>query len=222
MKIEAGSSPRLRGTLDARSDAGSTVRFIPAPAGNACQRYGWRTRHPVHPRACGERQWLRSCQAATCGSSPRLRGTQQKARLDRSVRRFIPAPAGNAPSTRRKAPAASVHPRACGERGSAFNVPVESPGSSPRLRGPRGTEYAGCGVSRFIPAPAGNACHQKRRHRDAPVHPRACGERTSATGRTPPYAGSSPRLRGTPMSTGTIGPGYRFIPAPAGNVSAPT
>ena len=52
---EAGSSPRLRGTLLPCWAWAFVLRFIPAPAGNA--RF-WRCGvcpMAVHPRACGER-----------------------------------------------------------------------------------------------------------------------------------------------------------------------
>ena len=53
--MNAGSSPRLRGTHGLGLSRVGTSRFIPAPAGNA--RMAWRrlTATPVHPRACGER-----------------------------------------------------------------------------------------------------------------------------------------------------------------------
>ena len=219
MKIEAGSSPRLRGTLDARSDAGSTVRFIPAPAGNACQKTNLSPPPPVHPRACGERQWLRSCQAATCGSSPRLRGTQQKARLDRSVRRFIPAPAGNALKVDACWGEITVHPRACGERTIDPAQSTRCVGSSPRLRGTRQRLQRTCRKPRFIPAPAGNARYRVCWLRRVAVHPRACGERLPPKKTAPRCSGSSPRLRGTHVSNRAHAAVCRFIPAPAGNAN---
>ncbi len=54
-----GSSPRLRGTRLCYCDGYSWSRFIPAPAGNAIRRCRRYSRSTVHPRACGERWWLR-------------------------------------------------------------------------------------------------------------------------------------------------------------------
>ena len=73
-----GSSPRLRGTVNAERPYSGESRFIPAPAGNSFRDFevdGW---VPVHPRACGE-QLLREAPASLLsGSSPRLRGTASK------------------------------------------------------------------------------------------------------------------------------------------------
>ena len=70
-----GSSPRLRGTHLALSDQRHGLRFIPAPAGNACSISSRRRSQSVHPRACGERREMTSSASAGFGSSPRLRGT---------------------------------------------------------------------------------------------------------------------------------------------------
>jgi len=93
-------------------------------------------------------------------------------------------------------------------------------GSSPRLRGTPRLDALQIPMSRFIPAPAGNASASSVRRRSFTVHPRACGERTNPglVGRRIP--GSSPRLRGTlGFDLGHLGE-LRFIPAPAGNAFA--
>ena len=50
-----GSSPRVRGTGEARLYAPPRNRFIPACAGNGDSRTARTGRSPVHPRVCGER-----------------------------------------------------------------------------------------------------------------------------------------------------------------------
>ena len=189
-----GSSPRLRGTRSRRS------AIEPAP---------------VHPRACGEHAVAcaarrrgrfipapagntrrRASQSVSVGSSPRLRGTR-----DRAERTHLRV---------------TVHPRACGEHAVGADATSRQAGSSPRLRGTRrpallrlsesgssprlrGTLRPGLrcvDAQRFIPAPAGN---------------------THATARSATRCdGSSPRLRGTPDAT-LHRRQRRFIPAPAGN-----
>ncbi len=116
----SGSSPRVRGTLSMRRRRKTASRFIPARAGNAV---GWcrgSSPRPVHPRACGERRRIAPETASPVGSSPRVRGTRLRRHEDPAVRRFIPARAGNAPPSPRESSGDTVHPRACGERGSAF------------------------------------------------------------------------------------------------------
>ncbi len=152
--------------------------------------------------------------------------------------RFIPAPAGNILTYRRRSSPPSVHPRACGEHLDPPLPALKSHGSSPRLRGTyglAGDDNPGVGSSprlrgtlefirqietfgRFIPAPAGNIQPRPSLPRPGPVHPRACGEHL--LGLAPYFAivGSSPRLRGTFRSAGSDRLSARFIPAPAGNI----
>ena len=77
-------------------------------------------------------------------------------------------------------------------------------------------------VWRFIPAPAGNALPVLRRCAPSPVHPRACGERQLGDQGVGADAGSSPRLRGTPLQHAVVQAFQRFIPAPAGNARRKT
>ena len=92
------------------------VRFIPACAGN---RGGRRIRPPrpaVHPRVCGEQVPRVTGGKPTGGSSPRVRGTVCVSIRLKLHHRFIPACAGNSPSSRRGWVTKPVHPRVCGEQ----------------------------------------------------------------------------------------------------------
>ncbi len=217
---DCGSSPRLRGTRRDRADELVWCRFIPAPAGNARSACSIRGRSPVHPRACGERPYPTPVRGAATGSSPRLRGTRSSSHLVRAWPRFIPAPAGNAPRSARSPTSCTVHPRACGERLVIMEPKAWNIGSSPRLRGTRFSCLRTHEQIRFIPAPAGNAPLLPACEHPAPVHPRACGERSSPWRVAPIENGSSPRLRGTPFARGPRETLRRFIPAPAGNAPA--
>ncbi len=155
-----GSSPRLRGTRRRHQQRCRPLRFIPAPAGNAAAR--------------------RISSASPYGSSPRLRGTRFDAGLDVGAGRFIPAPAGNAVAVDALVFRGSVHPRACGERYDSITNRLLLCGSSPRLRGTLTQAAQDRALKRFIPAPAGNAPQTLRAALPKPVHPRACGERTSS------------------------------------------
>ncbi len=95
--VEAGSSPRLRGTLRFDAFDRMPTGIIPALAGNT---YASRTATPSpwdHPRACGEHHKVFTLANGLLGSSPRLRGTLEH-RLDTIPHRVD-------------------HPRACGEHG---------------------------------------------------------------------------------------------------------
>ena len=91
----AGSSPRVRGTLQLAVNIVVDNRFIPARAGNTGPQTIQPTAKTVHPRACGEHR---------ARARPSLIGD-----------RFIPARAGNTLARPVTMGVSSVHPRACGE-----------------------------------------------------------------------------------------------------------
>ena len=235
-----GSSPRERGTLAQSDRQRKRDRFIPARAGNAQRPIGKDSPDPVHPRASGERDAGHHLAGRARGSSPRERGTRNRATGNGQVPRFIPARAGNAGLVRKSHRLAPVHPRASGERKSRPECVKSSAGSSPRERGTQLEHLADLALFRFIPARAGNASAAPTRRSRTTVHPRASGERRSSPGRLRlagrfiparagnahlnggPYcgaAGSSPRERGTPAARRCAAPGLRFIPARAGNAA---
>ena len=73
------------------------------------------------------------------------------------------------------------------------------------------------GLSRFIPACAGNAWTGLLHGQDVPVHPRMRGERSSRSGPGVASHGSSLHARGTPLDGQPRFALTRFIPACAGN-----
>ena len=91
-----GSSPRVRGTPPSAPSPCCERRFIPACAGNARTSPRSRRGRPVHPRVCGERGHGRANAKHQPGSSPRVRGTRDRAEAHDAPVRFIPACAGNA------------------------------------------------------------------------------------------------------------------------------
>jgi len=131
----AGSSPRVRGTLQGRLSQPQKKRFIPARAGNTNASSGVDGYSAVHPRACGEHTISNILSAILDGSSPRVRGTPRGLHRIRQQFRFIPARAGNTPALAPEAAPEAVHPRACGEHAVSGRRPCESRGSSPRVRG---------------------------------------------------------------------------------------
>ena len=111
----AGSSPRLRGTLEQGKSWSKIGRFIPAFAGNTRSRPTSSPLPPVHPRVCGEHSCQLAAIAAQHGSSPRLRGTPRRTEVERIGHRFIPAFAGNTTRATGRTDRPAVHPRVCGE-----------------------------------------------------------------------------------------------------------
>ena len=136
---------------------------------------------------------------------------------ENSQSRFIPAGAGNTVLNSFVSEGLPVHPRGCGEHAARAMYGFSTSGSSPRVRGTRFAAGLGRAVQRFIPAGAGNTSTPRWWRRSPSVHPRGCGEHAAGAGTLTTGGGSSPRVRGTPVSGGGApGPG-RFIPAGAGN-----
>ena len=189
----------MRGTHRGNFRAGSSTGIIPAHAGNTdcpmrllCGRWD-------HPRACGEHHSSRRILGYMLGSSPRMRGTQDRSVHNLADVGIIPAHAGN--TRRGKCHRAVVrdHPRACGEHMPVGWKLAVSLGSSPRMRGTHWPDDIIMTREGIIPAHAGN---------------------TKVTAKASAFGtGSSPRMRGTRRG----GPGRRrpagIIPAHAGNTS---
>ena len=176
------------------SDAG----IIPAYAGNTQIHAPLPIDRRDHPRVCGEHTGRGTANRARPGSSPRMRGTLQRGRVDERGRGIIPAYAGN---TRRRTRAAPIvrdhprvcgehfhevaaraghldHPRVCGEHALAAGDDTAYEGSSPRMRGTRQLR-AGRRLHRgIIPAYAGNTFRRSAMFLYAGDHPRVCGEHT--------------------------------------------
>ena len=214
-----GSSPRRRGTRPVRRHVLRQLRFIPAQAGNTTLVDFVASHQAVHPRAGGEHDITNEINQIPIGSSPRRRGTPWSSEYRPPGRRFIPAQAGNTWAPRADRAASPVHPRAGGEHFGLLTASDGGFGSSPRRRGTPKNQMRDHMLSRFIPAQAGNTSRWLCRCPNAPVHPRAGGEHSSAKSTSVIGHGSSPRRRGTRQITGTTKHNTRFIPAQAGNTS---
>ena len=171
---------------------------------------------------CGEHNNCRPLATAVPGSSPRVRGTLQLNARRARVRRFIPACAGNTTPAALGTCRLTVHPRVCGEHTANPPSPLNSAGSSPRVRGTHPPGHRERAPQRFIPACAGNTRPVARCAAQGPVHPRVCGEHHRSGSNGKPAAGSSPRVRGTLMEAMKNCADTRFIPACAGNTRGTT
>ena len=131
----AGSSPRVRGTLDCPLTMPSTGGIIPACAGNTLEAARRACGERDHPRVCGEHFGTSGVPYCAMGSSPRVRGTLAALTARNDAAGIIPACAGNTTSTAHIAAATRDHPRVCGEHSfTCSNISLIS-GSSPRVRG---------------------------------------------------------------------------------------
>ena len=153
---------------------------------------------PAHPRACGENHAPSLGVRGAPGSSPRVRGKLEVGLLGGGGLGLIPARAGKTTASVRAAARTWAHPRACGENFPAAAPVTRASGSSPRVRGKRAAgRRRGC-AGRLIPARAGKTSRSRGSGCPGSAHPRACGENWANAGKTVPFEGSSPRVRGKP------------------------
>ena len=154
--ISLGSSPRVRGTPHICNSGVIWRGIIPACAGNTLPSPAWRASARDHPRVCGEHVIRSAMNIMSMGSSPRVRGTLDKANHIAAALGIIPACAGNT-----KIFCASFPYR---------------PGSSPRVRG---TPISPLDIAKpygIIPACAGNTTSSPSTRLCGRDHPRVCGE----------------------------------------------
>ena len=171
-----GSSPLVRGTGLLLRTVIRQKRFIPARAGNSCEKPVDKGGITVHPRSCGEQNGRIFSARSIFGSSPLVRGTDNHLAHYIWDKRFIPARAGNSSGRIYFAMSVPVHPRSCGEQGNGVAVPIPDAGSSPLVRGTACKPPLLLFRSRFIPARAGNRSRLLIAFLSATVHPRSCGE----------------------------------------------
>jgi len=114
-KADLASSPRARGTPGVERCIPAPRRVIPACAGNTPAVAAQSRPGLGHPRVRGEHSVWEMNAGEPDGSSPRARGTRNRAQTIDSTSRVIPACAGNtAPHSNRLLKAAG-HPRVRGE-----------------------------------------------------------------------------------------------------------
>ena len=155
------------------------------------------------------------------GSSPRMRGTRQPPDSPMISYGIIPAYAGNTGRCFLLSRLTRDHPRVCGEH---YIINPKTPGtmgSSPRMRGTPDHHHVNVEHGGIIPAYAGNTFWIGIDMYFRGDHPRVCGEHLSRHGVTQDIAGSSPRMRGTPMAPAFHPPSQGIIPAYAGNTQYP-
>ncbi len=129
---------------------------------------------------------------------PRMRGEHAQVQIGGgTVRRFIPACAGNTLVLTLTARLAAVHPRMRGEHRMGAERLRGGCGSSPHARGTLACIDGRSRFERFIPACAGNTVAPHALHLFLAVHPRMRGEHPDRLPHTYSWPGSSPHARGT-------------------------
>ena len=194
--LVSGSSPRMRGALTLGQQGCLEHGIIPADAGSTRSWPTTRWRTEDHPRGCGEHRWVVWENVPGAGSSPRMRGALWAGCRACPISGIIPADAGSTRNFYEIDPVLEDHPRGCGEHDMTAFHKTSSKGSSPRMRGARGSgSWCGC-TGRIIPADAGSTRNQCQSCKLCWDHPRGCGEHFLAKRAGLPSKGSSPRMRG--------------------------
>ena len=115
--------------------------------------------------------------------------------------------------------ATPVHPRVYGEHSHLCRSASVRCGSSPCIRGTYSSVLPSSPSIRFIPVYTGNIAISNWNLTQPPVHPRVYGEHLFCYLTTPVNYGSSPCIRGTFLSIGSVDILTRFIPVYTGNMA---
>ena len=148
-----------------------------------------------------------------------MRGKRWPARRLTTLRRIIPARAGQTTSCTSHSKSRPDHPRACGANDYDKDAPIVRTGSSPRVRGKLERQQLADGTERIIPARAGQTWTRVRYGIRTPDHPRACGANVDVSFAVIWCAGSSPRVRGKRRARLRRPYWGRIIPARAGQTT---
>ncbi len=170
-----GPSPRVRGKLQWHKGGVSSIRSIPARAGETPSGPCLGSSEWVHPRACGGNCSATLLRRLLESPSPRVRGKLGSDASSLFCSGSIPARAGETERRFTGSVTSTVHPRACGGNSRSFTRPFSSRGPSPRVRGKLEWVQFPTFDPRSIPARAGETNHRLRSWCFQPVHPRACG-----------------------------------------------
>ena len=128
----------------------------------------------------------------------------------------IPAYAGKTTTFGRVYSMPAEHPRVCGENNQGACGSVGKCGTSPRMRGKRRIDRIVALLLRNIPAYAGKTVNVVGGDDDWQEHPRVCGENSSSPEPAAGSGGTSPRMRGKPVTIESLNDYERNIPAYAG------
>ena len=170
---------------------------------------------------CGEHVVLPPFFWTVSGSSPHVRGALARVGHLRPQPGIIPACAGSTESAANHARSRRDHPRMCGEHYGDSDFVNELEGSSPHVRGARFIKSATQDAVGIIPACAGSTVPAGRISPSCRDHPRMCGEHCCTCALMPAIVGSSPHVRGAPITKATVPMMNGIIPACAGSTFRP-
>ena len=217
--VTTGLSPRVRGSPRCPSRPSARSRPIPAGAGEPLRKRARARRARAYPRGCGGAEDRARSAGASCGLSPRVRGSQYQTDAITAYKRPIPAGAGEPVIPQYRSEAHEAYPRGCGGAYEQKRVSHVGGGLSPRVRGSPARVARRPVELRPIPAGAGEPARRPRPAPPPTAYPRGCGGATQIARATRSISGLSPRVRGSHRHDMSEVADFRPIPAGAGEPS---
>ena len=166
----------MRGKVCSKKAKCSYSGITPAYAGKSCYRNLIAVDPRDHPRLCGEKKSISSCQHTALGSPPPMRGKVETLYTELSRVGITPAYAGKS--------SFSLILSICGS------------GSPPPMRGKAIAAFPRHHASRITPAYAGKSSQRICERIETKDHPRLCGEKFADNRYIYIEIGSPPPMRG--------------------------
>ena len=150
-----------------------------------------------------------------------MRGTPRAWSSSLAEMGLIPTYAGNTVVGIVQMERNGAHPHVCGEHGVVAESVGGGGGSSPRMRGTLEDSAEGVRTTGLIPTYAGNTSAEEIVSALSGAHPHVCGEHAIRASISSALRGSSPRMRGTPLTRLIVPILAGLIPTYAGNTPIP-
>ena len=192
----AGSSPLMRGKLDAELSAQVDDGLIPAYAGKTARASRARRFCRAHPHSHGENDSPDVNLSIRSGPSPLTRGKHPAEDVLVVSVRLIPTHAGKTPARPEPQASPRAHPRSRGENLPLVFLCTLWWGSSPLTRGKRRHNPATTAVVGLIPTHAGSTSWMQGSRPTCGAHPHSRGENSATSLTDEEWEGSSPLTRG--------------------------
>ena len=206
----------MRGTSRIRPQATHCCGTTPAQAGNTDAPAGRQRNGTNHPRASGEHPLDSGRRVLDCDPPPPMRGIPVEHLSNRLSGRPTPARAGKPSTHTENAPACRVHPRSGGETFEGVYLGQLLFDPPPPVRGNRSVVLQNAPDLGSTPARAGKLISHCRSLSCSWLHPRPCGETTSAVSLIVGTSAPPPPVRGNPGRDARHVPQEGSTPARAG------
>ena len=211
-----GLSPHARGNPGMPNLLQGTLRSIPARAGQPAGGTPCPNTRGVYPRTRGATASDPTHQRRRRGLSPHARGNPQVSLGGDHSLGSIPARAGQPSGVRTRCEHSRVYPRTRGATLPEKSTTPAADGLSPHARGNLDRDSRNLGITRSIPARAGQPYAWRDMEDDDTVYPRTRGATGVLEGPYEITSGLSPHARGNLITSGIQTLGQGSIPARAG------